>query len=251
MSVVEVMAHRGAAYHEPENTLRAFERALADGSDSIELDVWPSRDGHAVVIHDRDLSRTTDGRGAVDRTAWSELARLDAGSGERIPRLEQVLDLCRGRAWVDVELKTVDAVDVAIAAIDRVGVAEEVVISSFETAALRRARRRRPAIRRALVQGTPGHSPAQRIVEALPHGSLRGHRAWGLVTHHRLCWRGLVRSVQAMGLRCYAWTSLDDDVTAPERIWDRLVRNGIDGICTGRPDALRAFLDGSATPAPL
>lgn len=100
-----IYAHRGSSGTEPENTLRAFGRAVVDGADGVELDVHLSRDGVPVVIHDRDVSRTTDGTGFVDELDLPAIRRLDAGDGERVPTLAEVLDLLAGRLKVYVEVK--------------------------------------------------------------------------------------------------------------------------------------------------
>lgn len=100
-----IYAHRGASAEYPENTLAAFERALRLGVDGIELDLRASADGVPVVIHDRDLGRTTDGAGNVDDFALAELRALDAGRGERIPTLLEVLDLVDGAVTLDLEIK--------------------------------------------------------------------------------------------------------------------------------------------------
>ncbi len=106
------IAHRGAADRHPENTLIAFEKALALGADALECDVHLSADGQVVVIHDPTVDRTTDGTGEVATMALEELRQLDAGSwkhsrfaGQRIPTLQEVAELARDRAQLFVELK--------------------------------------------------------------------------------------------------------------------------------------------------
>lgn len=99
------IAHRGASGHWPENTLLAFRKALEAGAVWLELDVHLTADGRLVVIHDDSLERTTDGRGLVARQPFVKLRRLDAGLGEKIPLLEEVLALATGRAAVNIELK--------------------------------------------------------------------------------------------------------------------------------------------------
>lgn len=96
----------------PENTLSAFQRALAAGVDMVELDVQLTSDGEVVVMHDPDLRRTTDGSGTVREASLEEVRRLDAGSwfgaqfrGERVPTLAEVLDWARGRVYLQIELK--------------------------------------------------------------------------------------------------------------------------------------------------
>ncbi len=98
------IGHRGAAGLEPENTLRSVRRALEVGADGIEIDVH-CLDGELVVIHDHSLNRTTNGAGALRHHTLAEARQLDAGKGERIPFLREVLDLVDRRALVNIELK--------------------------------------------------------------------------------------------------------------------------------------------------
>lgn len=100
-----IYAHRGASAEYPENTLRAFQRAIELGVDGIELDLHASADGVPVVIHDRELERTTNGRGYVDRQALAALQAHDAGRGERIPTLAEVIDLVGDAVHLDLEIK--------------------------------------------------------------------------------------------------------------------------------------------------
>src|SRR5579864_6905519 len=103
---VWVVGHRGAMGHCPENTLASFERGLELGADWIELDVHLSRDGELIVIHDETLERTTNGHGLVRDHTLADLQALDAGDGQRIPTLNEVLTWARERgAVVDIEIK--------------------------------------------------------------------------------------------------------------------------------------------------
>ena len=103
-----IYAHRGVSAIHPENTLRAFRHALAIGVDGIELDVHATADGIPVVIHDRDIGRTTDGAGYVDEIPLAWLATFDAGDGERVPTLAEVLALVGDAAHLDIEIKGSD-----------------------------------------------------------------------------------------------------------------------------------------------
>lgn len=98
------IGHRGASGHAPENTLKAFQLAIDMGCPWIELDVY-AVEGELLVIHDDDVDRTTNGTGAVMALSLAELRSLDAGDGEKIPTLKEVLDLARGQVSVNVELK--------------------------------------------------------------------------------------------------------------------------------------------------
>lgn len=98
------IAHRGASFEAPENTLTAVRRAIELGAPWVEVDVQACADG-LVVIHDETLERTTDGHGPVAEQPLTALRGLDAGNGERIPLPLELLNLCRGRCGLNLELK--------------------------------------------------------------------------------------------------------------------------------------------------
>ena len=89
------IGHRGAPRNEPENTLRSFKKALSLNVDMIECDVHLTKDGQVVVIHDPTVERTTNGKGKVKGFTLKEIKRLDAGKGEKIPTLEEIVKLDR------------------------------------------------------------------------------------------------------------------------------------------------------------
>lgn len=90
---MKFIGHRGAKGERPENTLLGIEYALDCGLDGVEIDIHGSRDGVLTVIHDDTLDRTTNGRGAVKNHDFGDIQNLDAGNGQRVPRLEEVLEL--------------------------------------------------------------------------------------------------------------------------------------------------------------
>ncbi|WDE04980.1 glycerophosphodiester phosphodiesterase [Thalassomonas viridans] len=102
---MEIFAHRGASAAFPENTLLAFEQAILQGADGIELDVQYHHSGEFIILHDSYLDVTTNGRGAYDELPLSELMQLDAGRQQKIPTLTQALALIKGRCPVNIELK--------------------------------------------------------------------------------------------------------------------------------------------------
>ena len=110
--VKRISAHRGARLDRPENTIAAFERAIEAGATAVEIDVRTSQDGKLVIMHDAKVDRTTNASGRINDLTWAELAVLDAGSwfganyaSERIPSLDQVLQVCRGRIGIHLDLK--------------------------------------------------------------------------------------------------------------------------------------------------
>jgi len=167
-----VIGHRGAPSRAPENTLASFKAALDIGVDGLELDVHLSRDGHLVVIHDANLKRTTSGQGLVHEHTLAELKALDAGSwhspafaGEKIPTFEEVLDLVGKRVPPQVEIKgaTEGVTEATLAALDRRGLLDTVMMTSFQLKLLPRVRKLMPSVQiGALVWGrarTPDQTP--------------------------------------------------------------------------------------------
>ena len=135
-------AHRGARNHAPENTLAAFEQALLEGADGIELDIRLCKTGEWVVLHDATLKRTTNGRGYVRRTPLETLRRLDAGvhfgeefRGEPVPTLAEVLKQMHGRCLFNIEIKALPTlqerhIDALIQLLHRQHAARRCIISS-------------------------------------------------------------------------------------------------------------------------
>ena len=140
--------HRGDRKNFPENTMSAFRAAVELGLDAIETDVRMTKDGHLVLIHDRDVARTTNGKGNVDEMTLEEIRALDAGFwkgpehvGQRIPTVEEFLDLVAPtNILINWELKeyprdlgerAYTCMDKLVELIDRYGVAERSLINSF------------------------------------------------------------------------------------------------------------------------
>ncbi|HEU4631979.1 MAG TPA: glycerophosphodiester phosphodiesterase family protein [Gemmatimonadaceae bacterium] len=154
-----LIGHRGAAGVEPENTLRSVAAALRLGATAVEIDVHHV-DGELVVIHDDRLERTTDGRGRVADHTFAALRTLDAGRGERIPTLEEVIELVGDRAELVIELKGPDTAAPVADRLRRLGGArargDGFVVSSFDHVELAHLRELLPTVRRgALVAGVP------------------------------------------------------------------------------------------------
>jgi glycerophosphoryl diester phosphodiesterase len=145
-----VAAHRGARTIAPENTAAAFAAALDLGAIALELDVHLTRDERVVVIHDATLDRTTDASGPVSARTGDEIRGADAGSwfasaaAQRVPYLEEIVELTEGRARLHVELKG-DGGDVlaerSVAILRRLDAADRAVLMSFDLDTIMAARR--------------------------------------------------------------------------------------------------------------
>jgi glycerophosphoryl diester phosphodiesterase len=103
---MKIIAHRGARAHAPENTLAAFRKALEIGVDAIELDVFVLKSGELAVMHDILVNRTTDGEGYIEDFTYEEIRKLDAGQGEKVPTLNEVIELVNRSIPIMIELKS-------------------------------------------------------------------------------------------------------------------------------------------------
>ena len=141
-----IIAHRGASGTEPENTLRAFRHAAKLGCKWIECDVRMTKDSVPVIIHDAMVNRTTDGRGSVSRSTYYVLRRLDAGKGEKIPSLKEVLvSATRNQIRLVLEIKDPRALKPTLHLVRANGRSPvPLIISSFFTATLLRAEKLLP-----------------------------------------------------------------------------------------------------------
>ena len=158
-----IFAHRGASAHAPENTLAAFEVALAQGADAIELDVKLSADGQVVVVHDPTVDRTTDGKGKVKDLTLAQLKTLDVGSsfspqmaGEKIPTLGEVFEAVGKRTFLNVELTNYttrgDAlVETVCMLVKKHQMQKRVLFSSFFASNLSKASSYLPEVSRGLL----------------------------------------------------------------------------------------------------
>lgn len=225
--MVNIIGHRGAAAEEPENTLRAFRRALDAGAAGVELDVHLTKDGRLAVIHDETLDRTTNGRGRVQDFTLAELQNLDAGQGERIPSLEDVVELVRGRGQLLVELKHPDAAPALLRLCREGGLFEDIRAISFWHPVVKYLKEEEPRLRTgALMVGCP----------ADPGGLARAALADTLVLNYRYVHRELADAAHRQGLKVIVW-NIDDPVSLGPYL-----EMDLEGICTNRPGEIVNYL---------
>jgi glycerophosphoryl diester phosphodiesterase len=228
-----ILGHRGASARAPENTLAALRRALADGADGSEIDVRLTRDGVPVVLHDADLVRTSNDPRKVGDLSFADLGDVDVGrwfgpeyAGERVPALAEALAALPGSFFLECELKVEEGEDperLAAAAAATLTAARRpgrFVLTSFDEAAIRIARRLAPDCRTGLILAAP--------VPVLPDlpVALYAVEAPAVTA-------ALVRQARAAGREVHAWT-VDSPAEAA-----RLAALGVAALITNDPAALR------------
>ena len=236
---VYVIAHRGAAGSAPENTLASIEEAIRQGTDFVEIDVQENRDGTVVVIHDSDLMKVAGVATKVWDLSDQDLVDIDIGSwyapefGEqRVPTLQQVLDLARGKVKVNIELKYYGHEEQleqrVVEAVEAANMAEDVVVMSLKHSGVEALKNLRP-------DWTTG------LLTARALGDLRNVDVDFLAVNAGMATRRFTRDAQAAGKQVYVWT-----LNEPADI-SRLVSRGIDGVITDHPGLARQILEQRAS----
>ena len=239
---MRILGHRGASSDAPENTISAFQLALTQGADGVELDARLCSSGEVVVFHDERLERLTDTAGRVADTPWSVLSRLEVRAGQsgapagRIPLLAEVLEALPRTAWINVELKSEDwtGTEVADAAgmlLDSGRHEDHVVVSSFSGPCLLRLALGHPRLRRGLLLDPDRPDRLWRTVGVALLGRDAVHPEVGHLQERD------VRRWHAAGREVAVWTVDDVEMARRLRAW------GVDSCITNRPGMLRAALD--------
>jgi glycerophosphoryl diester phosphodiesterase len=219
------IAHRGASGHEPENTLLAVEKAAALGAPWIEIDVF-AVEGELVVIHDERLEKTTNGTGHVRQRSLAYLRSLDAGKGQQIPMLREVLDLVKGRMGVNVELKGPETAAPVVKLIDEYKglpgmYGGRILVSSFDHRELSKVRSLNPDIPIGALGFGP---PPAHAAFAQDLGAVSVHTGLSRVN------QAFVDDAHRRGLKVFVYT-----VNHPDDL-RRVRAMGVDGVFTNYPE---------------
>lgn len=222
------IGHRGACGHEPENTITSFKKALELNVDVIEFDVYTLKDGHTVVLHDDTLERTTNGTGKIMDKTFEEIRKLDAGKGEKIPTLEEVLDVIDRKVLVDIELKGEKTAKPTLEIIEKYikeknWSYEDFLISSFNIRELKDLRNINKNIKVGILISKDPDNYYELAKEL---------NAQFLGLDKELVNKEFIEKAHEKGLKVFSWT--DNKI---EEI-NKFKEFGIDGICSNYPDKL-------------
>jgi glycerophosphoryl diester phosphodiesterase len=222
------IAHRGAKAYEPENTLKAFQKALDLHSDGIELDVHLSADGHIIVMHDETIDKMTNGKGDINTFSLSELKSLVIAGKYQIPTLNEVFDLVDKICFINVELKNADTSKQVVSLIEtyieeKEWKYEHFIISSFDWNALQEVHNLNPKIPIGVLTEENIHT-ALAFAESIKAKAI--HPDYHLLTPEN------VKEIQKKGFLVLPWT-----VNVAEDI-QKIKSFKVDGIISDFPDKL-------------
>lgn len=166
------LGHRGAKGERPENTLSSIRYALEHGVTGIEIDIHLSKDGYAVVMHDPTVDRTTNGKGKVLEMTLAELRKLDAGNGEKIPTLDEVIEIINKHKNITffLEIKAAGLENIVIETLVKNNLTDRTYVISFHHRLLKMIKASAPTIKTApLMYGLPAN-PVQLIKDTNADG---------------------------------------------------------------------------------
>lgn len=237
---VLVIGHAAAAGEAPANTLAGVRACLDARAEAMEIDVQLCADGVPVLMHDDTVDRTTNLSGPVKEKTLAELQAADAGGGEPVPTLDQVLALVDGRLTVMCELKATPGdpaqdqrcVDAVVEVINRHNAEAWTAIHSFNPEMVERARATQPRVSAAIISPPVSGQEVDRLL-----GALIKRNGQAVSIHHAAIDRALIAKAKRRQVTVWCWTadSADD--------WARVVEAGVDGIITNVPHRLREWLD--------
>lgn len=248
-SKMEIVAHRGASYLAPENTVAAANLAWEKQADAVEVDVYLSQDGEIVVIHDGTTKRTGGEELEVAKSTSEQLRRLDVGrfkgeafAGERIPLLAEIIRTIPAERRLFVEIKCgPEVLSPLKTVIEESGKRDQIVVIGFDLETVKASKRLMPDIPTYWLVGTKKDKETEAWI---PHSEtlvddIAGTGLDGLNVHWAGVTKEFAKSVRGAGLGLYVWT-VDDSVEAV-----RLAKLGVQGITTDRPGWLRSQLGGA------
>ena len=237
-----VFGHRGVPDETPENTIASFQKAMELGLDGVELDARLCTTGELIVFHDDKVDKVTNGSGLIEELSFEELRALDAGShlsedfkDERIPTLEETLEVLGDKMLINIELKTKSIRDdglekAVIDLVERMGLQFSVILSSFNPFSVWRVTKINPALTTALL-----FAEDQPIYLKRAWGSYLVRIA-GLHPRYPLVTDKLLKRARANRWFVCTWTV--DETSAAEHFFEM----GVDIVITNHPGSMKSAL---------
>jgi len=226
--MIDIIGHRGCAGLEPENTIRAFKKAIKIGVDFIEFDVRMTKDKQLVVIHDNKVDRTTNGKGYVKDFTLEEIRKLDAGKSEKMPTFKEVIDLLKNQEpRMAIEIKEPETLNKILEIIQKNKLEKRVLIVSFWHDALKKIKEINPKIETsAIIVGKP-----VKIVSMIKDAN-----ADRISLNYVFIDKDVIDKCHKNNIRVNAWTVDDDTVI------ENMIKMKVDAIATNYPDKMIKWL---------
>ncbi|MGF7118962.1 glycerophosphodiester phosphodiesterase [Methanobacterium oryzae] len=215
---MKIIAHRGASFYEPENTIRAIKRAIESKADFVEVDVRRSKDKELVIMHDAEITRTTNGNGLVKHKTLKELKKFDAGQGEEIPTLDEVVMFVKNRVGLVIEIKEVGTEEEIVKNIAENNI-NDVILTSFYHETIKNVSKLNSDLDTGIIfVGQP----------VSVHKLAFDANASIIFPSYRYMNEEMVKQAKEHGITVYPW-AIDDF-----SIFEKFAKMGVDGVVTNK-----------------
>ncbi|MHA1985700.1 MAG: glycerophosphodiester phosphodiesterase [Promethearchaeota archaeon] len=232
-----IFGHRGASNIAPENTLKAFNKAIELKADYIEFDVHQSKDGEIVIMHDGNTLRTTGHFGLIKNMTLSELKELDCGEGETILTLQELIKIAKGRIGFNCEIKDRGFAEKIIKILNEADIIEKTIVSSFKHDILLKIRELDSRIKLASLEPTrTGWILSWFLRKKMIDFAVK-NKFYAIHPFYKLVNFKLVQKAQKNNIKVFPWTVNSDSAIK------RLIQLGVDGIITNEISKAQEILN--------
>ena len=221
-----IMGHRGASAIVPENTLKAFEKAIDLKADFIEFDVQKTLDGELVITHDEDIKRITGHDGIISKMTLNELKMLDFGEGEKIPTLEELVKLTKNKIKLNCEIKVKGITEKVIKIFRKWDILNTTIVSSFIHEELLAIQKLAPSVRLASLEPTPGTIKIDWVRKKEMIEYCINNKLYAINPIVMMVDQQFIDYAHANDIKVFPWT-VDSRISIK-----KLIRLGADGIIT-------------------
>ncbi len=220
---VLIIGHKGASSITPENTLKAFQKAIELRADYVEFDIHVTKDGEIVIIHDSDTFNTTGVKGMIRDMTLEQIKNLDAGEGEKIPTLRELISIARKKMGLQIEIKSTNLLDKLIYILKEENLLSTSIVSCFMLDELLKLKLLEPSVKVGLLLPAELVRPKlikRKIVKIAKNNFYSFH------PHYSIIDKEIVDFTHSYGLKVIVWTVNDRE------IMETLIEIGVDGIIT-------------------
>lgn len=234
--MILIIGHRGASSVSPENTLKAFQKAIELKADYVEFDVQETRDGNLVVTHDEDIKRITGKDGLIKDMTLNELRKLNFGEGEKIPTLQELVELTKNKISLNCEIKVEGITEKVIHVFREYDIIDTTLVSSFIHDELLKIQKLEPSLKLASLEPTPGTikidwDKKKEMIQYCVDNNLYAINPLVMMVDQQF-----VDLAHANNIKVFPWT-VDSKVFIK-----KLIRLGVDGIITNDIFRTKAIL---------
>jgi len=218
-----IIGHRGASAIAPENTFKAFKKAIELKADYVEFDIHKTKDGEIIIIHDSDTFNATGVKGLIKDMTLDQIKSLDAGEGEKIPTLQELISITRKKMGLQIEIKSINLLDKMIQILKEEDLLNTSIVSSFLLDELLKLKLLEPSVKIGLLLPIELVRPKlikKKIVKVAKNNFYSIHPYYNITD------KEIVDFAHSHGLKVIVWTVNDRE------IMEKLIEIGVDGITT-------------------